>query len=94
MVTRKRKNVEANLLRKGFALDERDHRCYIFTFEDRIVAMTKVSLGTQYKDLGNDLIGKMARQCHLTKDQFLELVDCTMSQQDYETSLRERQLLE
>jgi len=95
MATRKRKDVEANLSNKGFTLnDKKDHRYYFFTLDDRIVARTKVSHGTKYKDLGNDLIVAMAKQCHLSKEQFLELVDCTMSQQDYEMSLRECQLLE
>ena len=94
MATRKRKDIETNLSQKGFTLqDGKDHRNYFFMLNDRLVARTKVSLGTKYKDLGNDLITAMARQCHLTKDQFLELVDCTMSQQDYEVCLREKQLL-
>jgi len=94
MTTRKRKNVEASLLRKGFVLDETDHRCYIFKVENRVVAMTKVSRDTQYKDLHSDLIAKMARQCSLTKYQFLELVDCSMSKDDYKEHLRKQKLLE
>jgi hypothetical protein len=95
MATRKRKIVEAALLQKGFALeDDSDHRYYVFIFQGRIIARTKVSRGTKYKDLADDLIAHMSKQCRLTKEEFLNFVDCTMLQEEYEESLRKRQLLE
>ena len=69
MATRKRKDVESSLSQKGFTLqDGKDYRYYFFMFNDRLVARTKVSTGKKYKDLGNDLVSSMARQCHLVKD--------------------------
>jgi len=95
MATRKRKDVESALSQKGFELqDGGDHRYYVFLFQARRVARTKVSHGTKYKDLGDDLLDHMARQCHLTKSNFLDLVDCSLSQQGYEDILREQQRLE
>ena len=91
MTTRKRKDVEVSLAEKGFTLvSDKDHRYYVFKFDNRVVARTKVSHGTKYKDLGDDLISRMARQCWLNTQEFLELVDCTLSQQGYEDKLRQK----
>ncbi len=88
MATRKRKEVEGAFSQKGFALYEQaDHRYYFFFLNGKQVVRTKVSHGTKYKDLGDDLLTQMARQCKLTKSQFLRLVDCPMSQEEYESTL-------
>ena len=94
MATRKRRDVESALSQKGFTLQDGDHRYYVFLFQGRLVARTKVSHGTKYKDLGDDLLAHMAQQCHLTKNIFLELVDCSLTQKGYEGNLREQKLLE
>lgn len=94
MPTQKRKDVEAALKQKGFVLKEqRDHRYYFFFLDGRQVARTKVSHGTKYKDLADDLIGGMARQCNLSKEQFLDQVKCPMSREEYEELLRGQNLL-
>jgi hypothetical protein len=91
MTTRKRSNVETALQQKGFQLQKNgDHRYYFFYLDEKIVAKTKVSHGTKYKDLSNDLISYMARQCHLNKNDFLAFVDCSISQQQYEKILRQK----
>ena len=95
MAIRKRKDVEAAISQKGFVLEKNDdHRYYFFLFQNCRIARTKVSHGTKYKDLSDDLLSHMARQCHLTMPEFLKFVDCPMSRQEYEAKLRERQLLE
>ena len=95
MATRKRKDVESALSQKGFVLqDDGDHRYYHFCFQGRRVARTKVSHGTKYKDLADDLLVAMAKQCRLTKSNFLDLVDCHLTQDGYETRLKEQGLLE
>ena len=40
--------------------------------------------------IGTKLISEMARQLHLTKKQFLDLIDCTVTEEDYRTILREQ----
>lgn len=48
---------------------------------------TKTSFGSKYKTLGPPLVSQMARQCKLTKPQFQELVECTLSHEKYEEIL-------
>jgi hypothetical protein len=90
MATRKRNDVKSALTRKGFTLEDGDHHYYFFTFNGQQIVRTKVSHGSKYKDLADPLLGQMARQCHLSKNRFLELIDCPLSQQDYERILQEQ----
>ncbi|MGL4943185.1 MAG: hypothetical protein ACRC46_08335 [Thermoguttaceae bacterium] len=85
MVVRKKQDVLQVLKRKGFELTScGDHHCLTFyNRENKAILKTKVSHGTSHRDIGDTLIGLMAKQCHLTKREFLELVDCTLSQEAY-----------
>ncbi|MCY4619494.1 MAG: hypothetical protein OXD50_13260 [Chloroflexi bacterium] len=40
------------------------------------------------RDVDDRLLAKMARQLHLTRRQFDDLVDCTLSQDIYEAMMR------
>ena len=42
------------------------------------------------RSLSAKLIGEMARQLHLTKKQFLQLIDCTMTKEMYREILHEK----
>ena len=50
---------------------------------------TKMSHGILGKTIGSPLISQMARQLRLTNSQFLGLIDCTLSEQDYRTIIDE-----
>jgi len=41
----------------------------------------------------DNLLAEMAKQCHLSKKQFFELLDCPMDQEKYEKVLRQKGLL-
>jgi|688.fasta_scaffold239465_1 hypothetical protein len=90
-----RAHVEAALSAKGFVPEDRDHRYFFYytTQGKRSHVNTKVSFGTKYKNLGDDLVSLMARQCKLTNKAFKELVSCTLSRGDYEASLVSQQIL-
>lgn len=85
-MTRDRDDIDAALCRKGFKRDERDHHYYIYWNLDgkKTTKRTKMSHGSSHKTVGDPLLGVMARQIGLTKRQFLELVDCTLTQKGYE----------
>ena len=86
-----RKKVEKALKTKGFVVDEsKDHRFYYFTSKKTI--FTKISTGTKYKTLGDDLIGKIHRQIRLSKNEFLEYVNCSMSLNAYCEKLKNQDL--
>lgn len=86
-MTRDRDDIEDALLRKGFRPDGGDHHYYIYWNTDgkKTIKKTKMSRGSSYKTIGDELLGKMAKQIGVTKKQFLELVDCTLDQKGYES---------
>ena len=83
MTTIKARDVKANLPKKGFVEDRsRDHINYWYQPEGKkTVIKTKISHSAN--DIGDSLIGKMSRQTHLDKQQFLDLVNCPLSKEDY-----------
>ena len=76
------RKIDAALRKKGFQRDDDgDHVRYYFVGLPRIKTM--ISHGAMSTTLGAELISRMARQLHLTKKQFLALIDCTLNEDDY-----------
>lgn len=90
---RAKRVVEAALQSKGFRLENSHHRFFIFYTQhgEKTAVRTRTSQGGS--ELDDYLLGQMAKQCHLPKGAFLELVDCTLDQPGYEKRLSERDAL-
>ena len=85
-MARERAEIVASLVTKGFDLQKkgRDHDFYFFRHPDLTQAVfTKVSRGTEYQTIGDQLLAKMSRQLKLTRAQFDQLVDCPMRKPKY-----------
>lgn len=81
--------VERALEAKGFRRRENDHSYFVYyTGEGKKTPVrTKPSHGKGGADIPNKLVGRMARQCKLRVSDFRALVDCSLSQADYEAPL-------
>ena len=81
--------IDSALRKKGFARSvEFDHVVYrMFNPQGELVSRTKMSHGVMGISIGPPLISLMARQLRLTKAQFLDFIDCTISETDYRTIL-------
>jgi hypothetical protein len=86
---RDKRDVESGLGNKGFRLQDGDHHYYVYWSEagKKSMAKTKTSHGAG-RDISDDLLAKMAKQCGLTKGNFLKLVDCPLTRQEYESLLK------
>lgn len=74
-----------NLKNKGFSIAKYksvDHHYLEFYHDDILILFTKISHGSK-KDLDSYLIKQMSAQCKLSKSDFAELVNCTLSQENY-----------
>jgi len=89
---RQKRDIEAALTAKGFVAGSGDHNffVYISTSGKKTRARTKTSHTAKMKDVPDSLLSEMAKQCKVTKSQFLNLVDCPMTRQQYEAALQER----
>ena len=88
MPSLKKDMVVRNLIKKGFEQDERAHPylCYVRSDGLRTSIRTKVSHGSK-SDITTGLVSAMARQCHITTQQFKQLAECTLDRQQYEQLL-------
>lgn len=91
-MNRKRRDVEAGLLAKGYRQAEGDHHYFVYWTIDnkKSLCKTKTSHGSGAKDLDSHLLSLMAKQCALSRDQFLQLVDCPLSREKYEEIIQEK----
>ncbi len=92
---RDKKKVESGLTNKGFRQKEGDHHFFIYwTLDGKTSSIrTKTSHTPKMKEISDGLLGQMAKQCKLNKQDYLDLVDCPMDQKIYEQKLEEMGLL-
>jgi hypothetical protein len=88
-VPKAKRDIETGLSNKGFKRRENDHSYFVYYAMDgkKSLAATKTSHGRGF-DIDDSLLSQMARQCGVTKQQFLRLVECPLQRDEYETILR------
>ena len=87
-----RKDVLRGLTKKGFELKEKTKHTGLTYYNkqgQKTGSSTIVSRGSNYKVLGDTLLNSMADHCGLSTAQFVELVDCSMSQDEYDRLIAE-----
>jgi len=82
---RKRDDVHAAMIKKGFQLSENDHHKLVYFSLDqhKTSVWTKTSHGSSHRDITDNNLSKMARQCRLSNKDFGRLLDCPLSREDY-----------
>jgi predicted RNA binding protein YcfA (HicA-like mRNA interferase family) len=94
MPSLERDDIESSLLKKGFTAEEGDHRFFKLVAAGKYTGIyTKTSRGKKYKTLSSELVSKMASQLELTTKEFVSLVDCSLSGEEYLRLLEERDKL-
>ncbi len=81
---RERSQIRRSLETKGFVLRDGDHEYYSFYLNSKKTSIrTKLSRGAAYKDYSDQLLGDIAHQLSLTRQELLEFIDCPMSEKEY-----------
>jgi hypothetical protein len=83
---RAKAKVEQSLQAKGFGVKEGDHRYFTYFRPDgrKTSIFTKTSHTPKMREIPDNLLAMMAKQCKLSKRQFLELVDCPLTRDAYD----------
>lgn len=92
----KRDAIEAALNKKGFEkLKKKDHDRYNLVIDGRITQIgTKISTGSGYKTIGDNLLIQMYKQLKMNNlAEFKKYIICQYSYNDYIASLRDRNQL-
>ena len=93
---RKKSDVESALKRKGFEQTEGDHHFFVYvtTKGAKTAIRTKTSHTPKMKDIPDNLLTQMAKQCQLTRAEFLRLIDCPLDRDSYEEILRGKSIID
>jgi predicted RNA binding protein YcfA (HicA-like mRNA interferase family) len=89
------KKTYKNLKTKGFEdapNKSDDHKYLNFIYNDKLILHTKISHSA--KDLDNFLIKQMSSQCKLSKEQFKDLANCPLSEEEYIQILKDNEIIE
>jgi hypothetical protein len=85
----KTRHVDRALVKKlGFEKSEAHHHVYRLWLGGKLVARTYISHGG--RELSSYHVSQMAKQVQLRTGEFVDAVNCPLSQQDYYHILRER----
>lgn len=81
--------IEAGLARKGFCSSHTDHRYFILYVNEKKEAATFLSHGKN-QDIGAPLLNAMAKELGLTTKNFVDLVKCPLSTEEFLAAKKER----
>jgi hypothetical protein len=87
----KRINIESALKSKGFKqIKKRDHDKFYLVIDEKISHIsTKISTGSNYKTIGDNLLIQMYKQLRMNnKDELKKFIGCKYSLDDYKKSLK------
>ena len=88
---RKHREIRQGLESKGFQVDpgrKHIHFIYVDLGGRTTTARTMLSHAAGGDDVDDSLIGKMAKQIGLSRKEFLMLVDCPMTQHEFDKRIR------
>ncbi len=89
MTTLKTRQLHRALTGKlGFEAHEAHHRIYKLYLDGQLVARTYVSHGS--RDLTNFHSGQMKKQLRLSRQEFLDAIECPMDRKTYYALVKER----
>lgn len=88
MPTRSERVVRQALLDKGAVQDEKHHHMFHKEVEGVTHLITRISHGAQ--EINDSLAKAMAAQCCLQLREFWNLIDCPLSERDWDVKIRER----
>lgn len=82
MTALKTRDIQRSLCKKGFELDQNNHNKLNYRIDGK-----KTRIRTLYShgksEVGEGLIGAMARETRLSVADFRKLVECTLSKEEY-----------
>jgi len=82
MTTRAARDLQKALTSKGFRCAKTHHEMYwLFAHGKKTSIRTRISHGQ--KEYDTRLLGQMARQVGLTREEFADLIDCPLEEQPY-----------
>lgn len=92
-MTKNVSEIEHGLEHKGFRRREGDHHYFIYYSNSGLKTRVFTKTSHSHRDINDSLIAQMAKQCKVSKQHFLNLVDCPLDRNAYEELLTQQNLL-
>ncbi len=89
----KTRKVDTALQRKGFVKDNEGHHVYYYFYIEGKKTKIKTKISHGVSEISENLISLMSRQVKLKKKQFVDLVECPLTQQKYQRLLIENKYI-
>jgi hypothetical protein len=86
-VTQNTREIEYALTHKGFSRENAKHHMMFWFYLDGRKTSVRTRLSYGASEIGDRLIGCMAREMRIPKADFLRFVECGMSGDDYTTKM-------
>lgn len=80
-------DVEAALRRKGFRQANTHHRYFVYHTRSGLKSRIRTRTSHGGRDLDDWLLAQMAKQCRVSRNEFLDLIDCPLDQKTYEAKV-------
>lgn len=93
MSSLKSRKVESSLKKKGFIQQPGDHK-YFYYYNNGVLTDVRTKTSHCGQDINDYLINKMAKQVHLNKSDFMDLINCPLSKEEYAEKLREQNIID
>jgi len=89
----KRRKIDSALISKGFERNEGSkHILYSMEIEGKIAVVTRMSRGSSHHEIGKKILSKMAKQLHISNQQFLEYIECKYTYKEYYSYVKKNYL--
>ena len=83
-------DIRRALLAKGMVQDAGDHEMFRKTLDVTTTLITKISWRGRRHDVAVGVVSAMAKQTCLQLAEFKDLIDCVLSEEQWDTRIRER----
>jgi predicted RNA binding protein YcfA (HicA-like mRNA interferase family) len=92
-VPKGKRDVEQALQRKGFERTEGDHHRFIYRSIEGKKSRANTKTSHSGKDIPDNILNQMAKQCGLNNAAFKELIECPLDREGYEKYLKQKNML-
>jgi hypothetical protein len=92
MVINPRK-IRQNLLKKGFVEVQKTKHVYYKFEPGGIMTDIQTFMSRNNQEIGNELISEMKDQLYLSRKDFIDLIECKLTEEDYTKILKSKNLL-
>ena len=88
MSSLKKRSIINSMTKKGFKENTSGDHIYLAFVVDGKKTGIKTKVSHSHSEIGDSLIGLMAKEIKISKRDFMDFINCTLSEQDYRNKVQ------